>query len=113
MFNRLDYYIMQSVHVHAFHGNKLSINVTKTQAMIVEPRPNLRKITGNPSEAPCFAIGDTNIDIVQSTKYHGIILDQRLVWDEHITLLQAKISHSLSFLKYAEKFLPLKVLNLV
>ena len=50
------------------HGNKLTINVTKTQAMIVGSRLNLRKIMGNPSEAPCYAIGDTNIGIVQSTK---------------------------------------------
>ena len=81
--------------------------------MIVGSQANLRKSMGNPSEAPCFAIGDANIDIVQSTKYLGIILDQHLAWDEHITLLQAKISRSLSFLKYAKKFLPLKVLNLI
>ena len=87
--------------------------MTKTQAMIVGSRPNLRKIIDNPSEAPCFAIGDTNIDIVQSTKYLGIILDQHLAWDEHITLLQAGISRALSFLKYAKKFLLLKVLNLI
>ena len=68
---------------------------------------------GNSSETPCFAIGDANIDIVQSTKYLEIILDQHLVWDEHITLLQAKIFCSLSFLKYAKKFLPLKALNLI
>ena len=81
--------------------------------MSVGSRPNLRKNIGNPSEAPCIAIGDTNIGIVQSTKYLGIILDQHLVWDEHIILLQAKISHSLSFLEYAKKLLPLKVPNLI
>ena len=41
------------------------------------------------------------------------MVDQHLVWDEHITLLQTKISRSLSFLKYAKKFLPLKILNLI
>ena len=95
------------------HGNKLTINVTKTLAMIVGSRPSRRKIIGNPCEAPCSALGDTNIDILQSTKYLGLILDQYLAWDEHITLLLAKISRSLSFLKYAKKFLPLKVLNFI
>ena len=87
--------------------------MTKTQATIVGSRPNLRKIAGNPSEAPCFAIGDTDIEIVQIAKYHGVILDQHLVSDEHIRLLQTKVSSSLSFLKYAKKFLPLKILNLI
>ena len=94
------------------HGNKLTINVTKTQAMIVGSRPNLKKITSNASEGPCFVIGDTIIDNVQSAKYLGVKLDQPLVWEEHITLLQAKISRSLGFPKYAKKFLPLKISNL-
>ena len=94
------------------HGNRLIINVIKAQAMIVGSRPYLRKITSNASEAPCFAIAGTNIDIVQSAKYLGVILDQHLVWDEQITMLQTKISRSLSFLQYARKFLPLKAFNL-
>ena len=59
--------------------------------------------TGNPSEALSFAIGDTSFDNVQSAEYLGVILDQHLVWDEHIKLLQTKISRSLSFLEYAKK----------
>ena len=61
------------------HGNELSINETKTQAMIVASQPNLKKITSNASEAPCFVNGDTNIDIVQRAKYLGVKLDQHLV----------------------------------
>ena len=95
------------------HGNELTINVPKPQAMIVGSRPNLKKITSNASEAPCLVIGDTNIDIVQSAKYLGVKLDQHLVWDEHITLLLTKISRSLGFLKYAKKFLPLKISNFI
>ena len=95
------------------HGNKLTLNILKTEAMIVGSRPNLKRITCNASETPCFVIGDTTIDIVQSAKYLGVMVDQHLVWDEHITLLQTKISRSLSFLKYAKKFLPLKILHLI
>ena len=77
--------------------------------MTMESQPILRKITGNRSEVPCFHIEDTNIDTVQSAKYLGVILDKYLVWDKHITLLQIKISRSLSFLKSAKEFLPLKI----
>ena len=69
--------------------------MTKTPAMTVRSRTNLKKVTKNASEAPWFVIGDTSIDIVQSTKYLGVKLDQHLVWDEHITLLLTKISRSL------------------
>ena len=88
------------------HGNRLAISVIKTQTMIVGSRPNLRKSASNALETPCFVIVGTNIDFFQSVKYLGVMLDEHLVWDEHITLLQTKISRSLSFLKYATKFLP-------
>ena len=68
------------------HGKRLTINVTKTPAMNLRSRPNLKKITRNASGAPCFVIGDTNIDIAQSAKYLGVKLDQHLVWDEQISL---------------------------
>ena len=69
--------------------------------MIVGSRENLKKITSSASEAPCFVIGGTNIDIVQSAKDLGVKLDQHLVRDEQITLLQTKISRFLGFRKYA------------
>ena len=71
---------------------------------ITQSRPNLKRVTNNVLEAPSFVIGDTNIDIVQSIEYPGVMLDQGLVWDEHIALLRPEISWSLSFLKYAKKF---------
>ena len=81
--------------------------------MIVGLRLNPKRVTNNASEAPCFVIWDTSIGIVQSAKYLGVELDQHLVWDEHITLLQTKISRSLGFLKHAKKFLPLKISHLI
>ena len=47
------------------HGNKLTLNVIKAQAMVLGSRPNLKKISNNVSEDPCFVIGETNIEIVQ------------------------------------------------
>ena len=69
------------------HGNKLTLNVIKTQAMVLGSRPNLKKISNNVSEDPCFVIGETNIEIVQKTKYLGIMIDQHLVWEEHTKVL--------------------------
>ena len=49
--------------------------------------------------------------LFQSAKYLPVALYQYFIWDEQIALLQTKIPSSSSFLKYAKKFLPLKILN--
>ena len=65
-------------------GNKLSLNVIKTQAMVIGSRPNLKKISDKLVPTPSFAIGNSHIDVVANAKYLGIQLDKHLVWDEHI-----------------------------
>ena len=91
-------------------GNKLSLNVTKTQAMVIGSRPNLKKIGENTVGSPAFVIDDSPVELVDSIKYLGVQVDQYLVWDEQIKSVQAKVSRSLGFLKYAKKFLPKTVL---
>ena len=50
------------------HGNNLTINVIKIHVN--------RKITSHASDARCLVIGDTVIEIVQSAKYLGVMVDQ-------------------------------------
>ena len=71
-------------------GNKLSLNVLKTDAMVVGSRPKLKRIR---------------------TKYLGGQLDCHLVWDEHVKCMRTKVSRALGFLKYAKKFLPQDTLS--
>ena len=85
-------------------GNKLSLNVTKTQAMVVGSRPNLKKIADSKIETPSFAIDGAETDIVKNLKYLGVQLDDNLAWDQQTKLLCSKISRALGFLKYAKKF---------
>ena len=92
-------------------GNKLSLDVIKTQAMVVGSRPNLKKISEGNVQSPSFAMGDSQIEIVEKTKYLGIQLDQHLVWDEHTRLLRAKVSRAIGFLKYAKTILPQETLS--
>ena len=47
--------------------------------MVVGSRPNLKKISEGSVQSPSFAIGDSQIEIVEKTKYLGIQLDQHLV----------------------------------
>ena len=82
-----------------FEGNKLSLDVIKTQAMVIGSRANIKKISDKLVLSPSFAIGDSHIDVVDNSKYLGV----HLVWDEHTKALRSKISRFLGFLKYAKK----------
>ena len=54
------------------HGNKLSLNVVKTQSLIVGSGPNIRRIQSQPDAQPSFKIDNDNIEIVSSFKYLGV-----------------------------------------
>ena len=71
----------------------------------------VKKICDKQIESPSFAIGDSQVEIVDKTKYLGVQLDQHLVWDEHTRFLRAKVSRALGFLKYAKKLLPQETLS--
>ena len=44
-----------------------------------------------------------HVELVDSIKFLDVEVDKYLVWDEQIKSAQAKVSHSLGFLKYAKK----------
>ena len=46
-------------------GNKLSLNVVKTQAMVIGSQQNLKKIADEKVDTPSFSIGESDIDIVK------------------------------------------------
>ena len=87
-------------------GNKLSLNVLKTQAMVIGSRPNLKKISTKLVEPPSFTIGGSDVDMVGNVKYLGVQIDRHLAWDEHIQFVRSKVSRAIGFLKYAKKLLP-------
>ena len=45
-------------------GNRLSLNVLKTQAMAIGSRPNLKKISTKLVEPPSFTIGGSDVEMV-------------------------------------------------
>ena len=93
-------------------GNKLSLNVLKTQPLIVGLQPKNKKISDKTVDHPQFFIGDSqdeNVD--RTTKYLGVMIDGSLNWDEHINSLRTKVSRAIGFLKYSRKFLPQNMLS--
>ena len=87
-------------------GNKLSLNVLKTQAMVIGSRPNLKKISTKLVEPPSFSIGGSEVEMVDNVKYLGVQIDRHLSWEEHIHFVRSKVSRATGFLKYARKLLP-------
>ena len=79
--------------------------------MVIGSRRNIKEISDKSVPTLSFTIGDSHIDVVDNVKYFGVQLDKHLVWDEHTNALRSKISRSLSFLKYAKKFLPKHTLS--
>ena len=85
-------------------GNKLSLNVVKTQAVIIGSKPKIKKLKNNPSTLPSFRVGGEEIDVINETKYLGVVIDNCLTWESHISALQKKISRAIRLLKYARNF---------
>ena len=81
-------------------GNKPSLNVVKTQAMIIGSKPKIKKIN-NPSTLPSLWVGGEEIDLTNETKYLGVVIDNCFTWESHICAVQKKISRAIGLLKYA------------
>ena len=58
-------------------GNKLSLNVVKTQGMVIGSRCKLHSIDLPSSSTPDFNIGNEEITMVNNTKYLGLQVDDQ------------------------------------
>ena len=92
-------------------GNKLSLNVVKTQAMVIGSKQKLSHMKHSYSVIPRFHLGTENIDLVNQTRYLGLIIDETLKWGSQIKNIETKISRALGILKYAKKYVPLATLK--
>ena len=92
-------------------GNKLSLNVLKTQALVVGSKPKIQKITEKVVAPPQFLIGDAQVENIDQTKYLGVMIGKNLNWSEHIKSVRNNVSRGIAFLKYSRKFLPRSTLS--
>ena len=92
-------------------GNKLALNVLKTQALIVGSQPKIQKMRNKTVDHPQIFIGDSQVENFDRSKYLGVMIDRSLDWDEHINNICTKVSCAIRFFKYSRKFLPQNTLN--
>ena len=79
------------------NANKLSLNVTKTQYMVITGFKKMPNICND------ILIDGTKIAMVHSVKFLGVIIDSRLTWSDHITYIKSKMSKSIGLLCKARK----------
>ena len=93
-------------------GNKLSLNVAKTQSMILGTVPNFRRLDSNDSNSfPLFQINGDEIESTGNIKYLGVQIDPSLNWKEQINIAIGKISRGIGMLKYAKRYLSLQTIQ--
>ena len=85
-------------------GNKLSINVAKTNSLVIGSRKKLKDIQCPLTIKPSFARSGEEISIIEHTKYLGVQVDQYINWENHMNHLRKKISKALSMMRLAKTF---------
>ena len=88
-------------------SNKLTLNVSKTEYMIIGSRYHLSKII----EYPNINIGGQNIKIVESNKSLGVVIDEKLNWEEHIDNISKKAQKDIGAIKLIKRYIPKENLN--
>ena len=83
-------------------ANKLSLNIAKTEYMIIGTRQKL--ITQDLNRIN-VRVDDTPIKRVQHTKSLGLIIDDNLQWKNHINAICKKISSGIGALKRVRRFI--------
>ena len=64
-------------------ANKLSLNIKKTCTMTISNIPSVRKRIN-------IYIDGTQIDTVSHTQFLGVIIDNKINWNEHIKYIRKK-----------------------
>ena len=67
-----------------FKAHKLSLNVAKTNYIIITNKKGQNKIE--------IYIENERIEEVKETKFLGVIADNQLSWESHIAVVESKVS---------------------
>ena len=87
-------------------ANKLTLNKSKTEFMIICSQQRLKTLPYSPS----LKIDGAPISQVPSTKSLGVYIDENLTWNLHIHNLSKKTSSGIGALKRIRPFVPHKTL---
>ena len=86
-------------------ANKLSLNVAKTELMIIGSRQRLN----TQCEEINISIDDRTITRVDHVKSLGLTIDAQLSWSKHVDEISKKVSSAIGALKRVRPFIPTDV----
>ena len=89
--------------------NKLSLNVLKTDFIIVGPRSKMRDL----EETLCTTIQNETIYRAPLVNSLGFFIDENLDWGDHVSHVLKKVSSGLSILKMSKNYLPQGTLKIL
>ena len=92
-------------------GNKLSINVAKTNSLVIGSRKKLKDIQCPLTIKPSFAISGEEISIIEHTEYLGVQVDQYMNWEKSYKSCDKKDFKGLRYDSTCKNFLPLTTLQ--
>ena len=90
-------------------ANRLTLNVSKTEYMIIGSRHNLGKI----DKDPVIKIGSKTVKRVHTSKSLGVIIDDKLKWEVQIDSISKKVSRGIGAIKLIKPYVPKKCLSQV
>ena len=90
--------------------NKLSLNIQKTNFMIIGTPQKLASITNQQLD---IKIRGISIQRVSSCKHLGIIIDESLLWGNHVEHVTKKVLTGLYFLKRSNNILPKNIQSML
>ena len=76
-------------------ANKLTLSYDKTVYMIIGSRQKIDNI----QEEPIISIGNEPIKKISKCKTLGVIIDDKLLWKDHISEINTKVSKGLGIMK--------------
>ena len=82
-------------------SNKLSLNIAKTEFMVIGSRQRLATFEKNDLN---IFVNDKKIKKVQTSESLGVTIDEHLTWNNHINNITKKISPGISALKRVRSF---------
>ena len=93
-----------------FKANKLSVNASKTNFMIMgTPYVTLTK-TG---EDLNVLVGNTALERVKFTKFRGVLIDECLTWKNHIDCISKTTSRNIGVMNKLKHYMPYCILHIV
>ena len=76
-----------------FMGKKFSLNAMKTQSMLISTKQK-HTILRNQDQKLLLKIWDHELEVVDTTKYLGLQIDNAIDWERHVSALSSKVSKS-------------------